>query len=267
MTTAGLTRCRSRSPQTGVSAGEAWRFLRARLGKETQISGEVIRTNTGLRISVRSDGQPAPLVSGDEADLESLLDQVAAAVYAKNQPYRYSIFLIQSGRRAEGNVILEQLTRSTVAAERRWAFSGLSASLRAVGRFEESYEKALASQRVDDRFAPAFFNASRTAAALGWMERAYQANELGVRHLSNARDLDIAAAKARQGSSKGEGLALLHDYSAALPLFRERMATIGLDALSSANASASLIGMRETTRRDRPRPTKISRLRRRRLRP
>ena len=58
-------------PETGVSIGEAYRFLKSWLGHETHISGEVWRTESGIAITARITGGSASTVTGSPADLDN----------------------------------------------------------------------------------------------------------------------------------------------------------------------------------------------------
>ncbi|HEY5071654.1 MAG TPA: hypothetical protein VII63_06445 [Caulobacteraceae bacterium] len=112
-------------PQTGVSLGELGRYLRGWLGHETRISGEVWRTPAGLTITARVGDGAAKSFSGADVDFERLVRQAAEAVYARTQPYRYSQYLVASGRISEAPAVLSTLARDPDRLERAWAHYGL----------------------------------------------------------------------------------------------------------------------------------------------
>lgn len=95
-------------PQTGVSIGELQRYLRTWLGKETRISGVVYRTRDGrLAVTARTGGTAGVTFTGTEDELESLMQKAAEAVYARTQPYRYTVFLGNSDRSEEAVAVYE----------------------------------------------------------------------------------------------------------------------------------------------------------------
>ncbi len=113
-------------PETGVSLGEVQRYLRASLGHETRITGEIFETPGGLTVTTRSGDAPTPPVAGGAADLDNLLEKTAEALYAQTQPYRYSTFLSDRGDMTGSHAILVKLTTSSSPQERAWAHNGLA---------------------------------------------------------------------------------------------------------------------------------------------
>ncbi len=96
-------------PETGISVGEAWRFLRRWLGHETMVGGEFYRTPDGLAVRVRV-GADGATITGPEADLDGLVQQAAEHVEAVMQPARYAGWLetLDPPRVAEAQAILER---------------------------------------------------------------------------------------------------------------------------------------------------------------
>jgi tetratricopeptide (TPR) repeat protein len=113
-------------PETGVSLGEVQHLLNRGLGHETHITGEIFRSAAGLTITARAGEDPAEKVSGQDSDLDGLLQRSAEAVYGQTQPYRYSVYLSHHGRAPEAAQVLDRLTRAPDALERAWAHLGLA---------------------------------------------------------------------------------------------------------------------------------------------
>jgi hypothetical protein len=88
-------------PETGISLGELSNYLRASLGHETRISGEVYRTPAGLTVAARSGEAAGKRLTGSDADVESLIEKAAEAVYEQTQPYRYGLYLASAERQKE----------------------------------------------------------------------------------------------------------------------------------------------------------------------
>src|SRR5204863_7404773 len=64
-------------PQTGVSVSEFSRALRGWIGNETRVSGEVWRLPKGIAIAVRAGANPGVELSGNESDLDALIENAA----------------------------------------------------------------------------------------------------------------------------------------------------------------------------------------------
>ena len=113
-------------PDTGVSIGEFYRYLRQWLGHETHISGEVFRDAKGITLVARVSDSDSARVSGSENDLDPLLQKVAEAIYARTQPYRYAIYELQGGANwREAKRIHTTDTLSADPLERAFAWVGL----------------------------------------------------------------------------------------------------------------------------------------------
>src|SRR6185295_2812321 len=100
-------------PDTGISIGEAYRFLRAWLGHETHLSGDIVRTPTGIVLSIRTTGGVTASIAGTEDRLDDMVLKIAESVILQTEPSRYAryLFIPRPGspqRFAEANAILLQ---------------------------------------------------------------------------------------------------------------------------------------------------------------
>jgi tetratricopeptide (TPR) repeat protein len=109
---------------TGVSVGEAYRFLKRWLGHETHVSGDVWRTQNGVTIAARVDGAGGTS-TGAEADVDGVIQKVAEDIYGRTQPYRYAVYLSKTGRTDESIARLKTLAATGDPADRGWAYVGL----------------------------------------------------------------------------------------------------------------------------------------------
>jgi tetratricopeptide (TPR) repeat protein len=116
-------------PETGVSIGELNRYLRDWLGSQTRISGEVVRTPTGIAVTARTGEAAGNRFEGAEADLDRLVGQAAEAIYAETQPYRYAVYLSSHGRQADALSAYQSLARHGPAEDQPWAYAGWSSAL------------------------------------------------------------------------------------------------------------------------------------------
>jgi tetratricopeptide (TPR) repeat protein len=231
-------------PQTGVSAGELWRFLRSWLGEEVKITGEVVRTPEGLQITARAGGHAAPVFSGSEAELEALLDQAAEAIYARTQPYRYAIYLERAGREAESLAALEALSRSGNETDRKWALSAWNLRLQAEERYDEAIDKASAAIALDPRFGLAYANRGGAASGAGRAEQAYQDTRTAERLFHSSSDVDREQAEAFSLELRAQTAASEHDYAAAARLLTAAVADGGDDARGLAFFHAMVLAAR-----------------------
>ena len=155
-------------PNTGATAEQVWKLLRGWLGKETRISGEVIETPGGLALTARVGSQPGKRFVSNESDLDALVTQGADLIYSRTQPYRHSVYLSRSPERiGERFAALRQLTSHESAIERKWAYNGLSVSLRREGDFRGSMAMAGKALAIDPEMIPALGNLGAGHMALG----------------------------------------------------------------------------------------------------
>ena len=123
-------------PETGVSIGELNHWLRDWLGSGTRISGEVVRTSSGIAVTARAGETPARRFEGAEGDIDGLIGKAAEAIYAQTQPYRYAVYLQSSGRTAAALAQYQWLARHGPAQDQPWAYAGWSSALQQRGDFE-----------------------------------------------------------------------------------------------------------------------------------
>jgi tetratricopeptide (TPR) repeat protein len=110
-------------PETGLSLREFSKLLRDRFGHANHITGEVIRTPTGIAVTARfGDAAPATF-TGPESDFDELAREAAEAVYRTSQPYRFSQFLFQHGRNAESLDVISDLATNGPLTEQGWAYT------------------------------------------------------------------------------------------------------------------------------------------------
>ncbi len=159
-------------PQTGASVGELWRLMRSWFGKETRITGEIVRTPAGLAVTIRAGSLAADRFEGPEAALDDLLQKAAESIFRATQPYRYGTYLVSVGRYAEDEQVMRALTADESPVERKWAYLGLSGSRLREGRIRDAnlmLDRALA---IDPRMTMALANKGANMIALGHDEEA-----------------------------------------------------------------------------------------------
>ena len=113
-------------PETGVSLSELDRFLRAKLGHDTHVTGEVVRTISGISLTARAGDAGAETVEGGDSDIEGLLGRLGEKVYGLTQPYRYGVYLNSHGRQAEAEKLYAAEVKSGPPDEQAWDYNGLN---------------------------------------------------------------------------------------------------------------------------------------------
>ena len=110
-------------PETGVSMGELDNFLREKLGHDTHITGEIVRTASGLSLIVRAGRSGAESVTGSEADVTGLVAKSAEAIYRLTQPYRYAHLLADTGHVPDAIALDKELMKTGSKLDRMWAYA------------------------------------------------------------------------------------------------------------------------------------------------
>ena len=110
-------------PDTGISLTELDNYLREKLGHDTHVSGEIVRTASGVTITARSGGDGAESVAGPEADIDGLILRLAEAIYQLTQPYRYGIYLASHGRTPEAIPVFKALAKTSSKVDRMYGFN------------------------------------------------------------------------------------------------------------------------------------------------
>ncbi|MGH6872131.1 MAG: hypothetical protein ACREHE_11550 [Rhizomicrobium sp.] len=174
-------------PDTGVSIGEFNRYLRQWLGHETQITGEVWRTGTGIAVVARAGADEGAVFAGGESDLDALLQQAAESIYEKTQPYRYAVYLFTMRRdEAKASSVLAHLVSVSAPAEQAWAYAMWSNADFTSGDWAGAFDKTSRAIALDPNNALAPENrgegereVGREETALADFKKALQLSQSG----------------------------------------------------------------------------------------
>ena len=234
-------------PETGVSVGEAWRFLKNWLGHETHISGEVYRTANGITVTARVGADGGAAYAGAESDLDSLVQKAAEHIYASTQPYRYARYLYFSTppRVEEARAIFNQLLDGAAKNEKAWALNGLAT----MARSDEANTKAGVAYEeramtVDPDFVITYSNLGGTIyAEIGQTEQALAANKKAVELLNrgSTADLDANTVISLRLRNSVMAAAELGDYASAISLARPAVESSGIDTQISLGDIRDLV--------------------------
>ncbi len=206
-------------PNTGVSIGEAYRYLAGWLGHQTHISGEVWHTESGIALAIRTSGKSSLQFEGRERDLGQLLMRAAESVYGQTQPYRYAVYLTIHGRGAEEEKILRGLVLDGPDSEKPWAYTLWSFS--ATGA--EALRRARAAVALAPDLPLALNNLADLEAWAGHDERELQMSRATQRALSgHGATLVIPRAAAVTGVQSDANIAEeLGDFSRAVAAYQK----------------------------------------------
>jgi tetratricopeptide (TPR) repeat protein len=143
----GGSEIRVEIPETGISLGELNQYLRAWLGHETHVSGDLVRTAGGFALTLRYGGAPGTTLSG--SDIAKLVDSSAEHLFAGLRPLLYGEYLAGSHRTDEALAVIIPLTRMGDAKERSRAYADWAELLEHQGDYRGARQKALAGLRLD----------------------------------------------------------------------------------------------------------------------
>lgn len=210
-------------PDTGVSLGEAYRYLTHWLGHQTHISGEIVHSGNGLALTARAGAAPGRTFAG--IDLDALVDRTAESIFAQTQPYRYGIYLFSHGRNPEARTVLLALAQSGApASERAWAYAGLIYGS-AGDPSSERYGRAAIALNPDLMLA--HNNLAAVASRLGHSELAWREASIAARLAESGAggEIDPRAAGIQKRTMAEEADANLGDYQSAINEMRAELAT------------------------------------------
>ena len=205
-------------PETGVSVGELNRYLRQWLGRETHISGEVVRTPAGVSVTARTDAEPGVSFDGPETDLDALFQKAAEALYARTQPYRYGAFLLTRSRFDEARATFQTLEAKGDKTDRKWAEVGLANIPFFSGDLLGAEHEHNRLTRMDPTFVMAVTNVASDAANLDHEQELLESARQSIPLFPGDANSQVTpiAARALALSSRASVLEMLGDYQAAL---------------------------------------------------
>jgi tetratricopeptide (TPR) repeat protein len=177
-------------PETGVSIGELNRYLRQWLGSQTRISGEVVRTASGLALTARAGLSGGRTYAGAESDTDKLIGQAAEGIYAETQPYRWAVYLRSRGDIPQALATFAWLARSGSKEDRPWAYVGWTSALVQAGDLRQAELRAREAVALKALGANGYLFIAE--AALNHQEAAYQAMQAFARDAQAGRSgLDV----------------------------------------------------------------------------
>jgi len=122
-------------PNTGVSVGELWRYLREWLGHDRKIGGDVTTVGDQVEITARISGGNGESFRAPLADPTPAINAAAASIFKQTQPYRYALVIgTTQGVEAKIPLVRNLAEQGGDVRERQWGYVGWSATLGGQGR-------------------------------------------------------------------------------------------------------------------------------------
>jgi tetratricopeptide (TPR) repeat protein len=210
-------------PETGVSIGELNRYLREWLGSQTRISGDVVRTPSGLAVTAHAGEVAGRRFEGAETDIDKLVGEAAEAIYAETQRYRYATYLNTHGHQAEALAAFQRLARQGSAEDQPWAYGGWSAALLQQGDLEGAANVVREGQRRGLALdASTLNNLSIAENGLGRVDGLAAARAVRAEVERTGRGFDRLSKDTALLNIEGVIAARLGDYRTEIDLFRQR---------------------------------------------
>ena len=210
-------------PETGVSLGEVWRYLREWLGNEQHVSGSLRQLPNGtLSLRADLDGQTV-IVDGPATDLDKLEQQAAEQIFAVFDPINDVLFLWNKGRSKEA---LDQAATNAHTAVGRMAQADAyslwaNATRSIVGDVALSNARARISLSLNPHLAAAWNELAAGDSVLGHDEGAWNADEEALKQPESAQPEPL----------QGQGFVLVRAFA------EERVAALSGDFNAAARAA------------------------------
>lgn len=88
-------------PETGISIGQLERMIKTRFGHDQHIQGDLVKTQTGLALTVRGTGILPKTFNGEVNALDKLVTQSGEYVFSQSQPGLWAAYLSNNDRNDE----------------------------------------------------------------------------------------------------------------------------------------------------------------------
>jgi tetratricopeptide (TPR) repeat protein len=165
-------------PEVGISIGEVSRLLRARLGHDLHISGELVQdSKDALALTVRGDGVSSKtFVAGPDA-IDKLTAAAAEYVYGQAQPAQWTMYLATAGRNEEAIDFARGAFWRTNKADRPRLLVGRAVAMTNVGQPREALRLARQASALDPQLFDARYILMYAMTILGDEEGVLRAGE------------------------------------------------------------------------------------------
>ncbi|MEI7932629.1 MAG: hypothetical protein WCI21_06205, partial [Alphaproteobacteria bacterium] len=226
-------------PSTGISLSQLDQWLRDKLGHQSRVSGEVMASPDGtLTLAARSASQGLPPLKGAEADMASLIQRTAEAVYAREQPRSYPVYLETQGR--WDDTIVWSRSRLTLPSARARAigYHHLGNGLQFTQGDLPAMEPFQQAMATDPTLGTPYGNLAGIEESLGHPETAYHLWKQRLAKLAADRSIVDEARRQWVAGARSTLARMLGDWREARARAEENVGKVPLGSFSSTNTSA-----------------------------
>jgi len=164
-------------PNTGVSVGDVWRYLREWLGHDRRIGGDVTIVGDQIEITARISGGNGESFRAPIADPTPAIDAAAESIFKQTQPYRYALVIFHTkGPEAALPLLRDIAEQGSDVRERQWGYVGWTTMLNPLGRIDEAALRARQGIALDPSFGKIYSNLSDAYNLIGRSEAQLAAN-------------------------------------------------------------------------------------------
>src|ERR1700686_3891508 len=110
-------------PETGISIGQLERMIKTRFGHDQHIQGDLVKTPTGLALTVRGTGILPKTFTGEAGALDKLLTQAGEYVFGQSQPGLWAAYLSNNDRNEEAIRFAQGAYNAVDASERPYVLN------------------------------------------------------------------------------------------------------------------------------------------------
>ena len=197
-------------PNTGVSVGDVWRYLREWLGHDRRIGGDVTIIGDQVEITARISLGKGESFRGPLADPTPAIDAAAESIFKQTQPYRYALVISHTkGPEAAIPLLRDIAEQGTDIRERRWGYVGWTTMLNSLGRIDEAALRARQGVALDPGFGKIYSNLSDAYGLIGRSEAQIAANREVVELLRTPAQSQLSSSGF--GHTRGKGQANVED--------------------------------------------------------
>jgi tetratricopeptide (TPR) repeat protein len=136
-------------PETGISIGQLERILKTRFGHDQHIDGDLVKTPTGLTLTVRGTGMLPKTFTGEAGALDKLVTQAGEYIFGQSQPGLWTAYLTNNDRNDEAIRFAQSAYATVDPSERPYVLNYWANALRV--------EEALPLYREVVRLKPDFW--------------------------------------------------------------------------------------------------------------
>jgi tetratricopeptide (TPR) repeat protein len=144
-------------PEAGISIGQLERTIKTRFGHDQHIEGDLVKTPSGLALTVRGTGILPKTFTGEIGALDKLLRQGGEYVFSQSQPGLWAAYLTNNDRNDEAIRFAQSAYTTVGPSERPYVLNYWANAIIDIGG-EGANAEALPMYREAVRLKPDFWS-------------------------------------------------------------------------------------------------------------